>query len=88
MKSRLKVLARKVPGMLGLGSDEDQVRSNIICVDEPSQKYILAAVRHYAEALTLDSKHVYQALPRLLSLWFEFTSIQKGAASESNSKGE
>jgi hypothetical protein len=33
------------------------------------------AIEHHTKALSLDSKHVYQALPRLLSLWFDFTSI-------------
>jgi hypothetical protein len=33
-------------------------------------------MKHYSLALSLDLKHVYQALPRLLSLWFDFTSIK------------
>lgn len=43
--------------------------------DKACQRYILLAIKHYVEALVIDIRHVYQALPRLLSLWFEFTSI-------------
>ena len=32
-------------------------------------------MKQYIEALKLGEKHVYIALPRLLSLWFEFTGI-------------
>lgn len=57
------------------GVDEDLVRTSVIYLDAVCQGYILSAMRHYAIALKLDSKHVYQALPRLLSLWFDFASI-------------
>lgn len=86
MKSRLKVLAKREPEQTGMVFDEDHIRFNTIRGDEASQRYILMAVEHYAKALTLDSKHLYQALPRLLSLWFEFTSIQEaiqGSSSQS-----
>ena len=33
-------------------------------------------MKHYATSLSLDVKHVYQSLPRLLSLWFDFTSMK------------
>ena len=32
-------------------------------------------------------KHVYQALPRLLSLWFEFNAIGKGNSIGLSAKG-
>lgn len=57
------------------GVDEDLVRTSVIYRDAVCQEYILSAMKHYAIALRLDSKHVYQALPRLLSLWFDFVSI-------------
>jgi hypothetical protein len=63
-----------------LGTDEDLVRSRTIAQDRTCQKHVLLAIKHYAEAMSLDTKHVYQALPRLLSLWFDFTSIGKNAA--------
>jgi len=47
----------------------------MIALDKTCQGYLLRSIKHYAEALSLDTKHVYQALPRLLSLWFDFTSI-------------
>ena len=78
MQSRVTALAtRSSEQQLLYGVDEDLVRTNIIFRDKTCQKYILTAMEHYAKALKLDSKHVYQALPRLLSLWFDFTSIQK-----------
>ena len=33
------------------------------------------AMRNYIESLKSSSKHIYHALPRLLSLWFELTGI-------------
>lgn len=56
--------------------DEDGVRSYVVTLDGLSQQYILESMLHYVAALKISNKHVYQALPRLLSLWFEFTSIQ------------
>jgi hypothetical protein len=62
-----------------LGTDEDILRNRTIAQDRTCQKHVLLAIKHYAEALSIDTKHVYQALPRLLSLWFDFTSIKKKA---------
>jgi len=30
----------------------------------------------YGKTLQLGEKHLYQVVPRLLSVWFDFTSIQ------------
>lgn len=46
------------------GSDEDFLRSRVISNDRTCQKYLLVAMKHYAHALSLDMKHLYQALPR------------------------
>jgi len=43
--------------------------------DKACQRYLQLAIHHYAVSLQLEVKHVYQALPRLLSLWFDFTAI-------------
>lgn len=59
-----------------MGSDEDDARAVIILRDTTSQNYILLAIEHYTIALRLSPNHVYQALPRLLSLWFDFTAIR------------
>jgi hypothetical protein len=56
------------------GADDDLLRNQTISMDFTCQAYVLLAIKHYAEALALDVKHVYQALPRLLSLWFDLTS--------------
>ncbi len=37
-------------------------------------EYLIDSVKHYGEALTLGEKHIYQALPRMLAMWLEFTS--------------
>lgn len=57
------------------GITDEKLRNLIVSKDKACIRYVVLAVKHYAEALVLDVKHVYQALPRLLSLWFDFTSI-------------
>lgn len=57
---------------------EDTSRNKALQSDLVCQKYLIQATEHYVETLHLDiklDKYVYEALPRLLSLWFEFTSI-------------
>lgn len=49
--------------------------SESIARDSRCQMYIALAMEHYDKALRLSSKHVYQTLPRLLSLYFEFMAI-------------
>lgn len=63
--------------------DDDASRARILCNDFLCQKYIRRAIQHYSTALMHDLKHVYQALPRLLSLWFDFTGIQLDQGTES-----
>jgi hypothetical protein len=76
MKSRVTALASQYFDQKALhGVEEDLVRTSVIFRDQACHKYILMAMEHYAIALKLDPKHVYQALPRLLSLWFDFASI-------------
>jgi hypothetical protein len=40
-------------------------------------------MEQYGEALKIGPKHVYEALPRLLSMWFDFTAIEKADTSKS-----
>ena len=72
LDSRINVLASQTSG----NTDDDSVKANIISKDAICQKYILNAMMQYGEALTLSQKHIFQALPRLLTLWFEFTEIE------------
>ena len=58
------------------GMEDDVVPFNALYRDKACQHYILLAIEHYALTLKLDMKHVYQTLPRLLSLWFDFVSVQ------------
>lgn len=74
------------------GADEDLLRCRSMSQDKSCQNYVLLAMKHYVLALSLDLKHVYQALPRLLSLWFDFTSIKGNevgaAASTDRTQGD
>jgi serine/threonine-protein kinase ATR len=60
------------------GIDDNEIRSNIILQDHVCQTHTLLAMDRYASALKMDTKHVYQALPRLLSLWFDLVSVCRG----------
>ncbi len=55
--------------------EDDNGRAVIILKDSICQKYILLTIKQYAEALSASQKHVFQALPRLLTIWFDFTAI-------------
>jgi serine/threonine-protein kinase ATR len=74
-ESRMKALVRRLPqSSIQVGLSDRALRGRVI--DKTCQKYILLAMKHYGEALKLGMKHVYQSLPRLLSLWFDSTSIR------------
>ncbi len=62
---------------LSNGVDENEIRSDILLRDQICQSHTLLAMRMYASALKIDTKHVYQALPRLLSLWFDLVSVAR-----------
>lgn len=59
--------------------DDDTIRAKILRNDPACHKYLQEAISEYGKALRLCDKHLYQALPRLLQLWFEFTSIDPAA---------
>jgi len=55
--------------------------------DKSCQEYSLESVSHFGRSLQLGQKHLFQALPRLLAMWLEFTSIEsadKNASLEEN----
>lgn len=58
------------------GTENDANRIAAIYEDEPCQKYLRDSVSHYGISLQLGQKHVYQALPRLIAMWLEFTSVE------------
>ncbi len=77
LESRVSALAHRQGKSRQLTSaDDDAIRQAVILSDENCMKYLLMAMDQYVNALKLSSKHVYQALPRLLSLWFDFTSYK------------
>lgn len=45
-----------------------------IASNKVRHEYLIDSIKHYGMALTLGEKHVYQALPRMLAMWLEFTS--------------
>lgn len=69
------------------GTDDEHLRNHIISRDKACMRYVVLAIKHFAEAVILDVKHVYQALPRLLSLWFDFTAIGKQNGKENIRSG-
>jgi hypothetical protein len=65
------------------GTTDEKLRNLIVSRDKACIRYAVLSIKHYAEALVLDVKHVYQAL---LSLWFDFTGIAcKNKIAESHS---
>ena len=84
----MTAMANGVSGRESLnGSDENEIRSEVILRDPICQSHTLLAMRVYAAALKIDTKHVFQALPRLLSLWFDLVSVgREQMPSESGSK--
>lgn len=78
------VLESRINALQGNNADQsirvdNAHRGLTISHDATCQHYVLLAIEHYAETLQCDvklHKYVYQALPRLLSLWFDFTAIK------------
>ncbi len=62
--------------------EEDLIRFHALYREKVCHKYILLAIEHYATSLRRDMKHVYQALPRLLSLWFDFVSVRRPSSAD------
>jgi serine/threonine-protein kinase ATR len=71
------VISRTLEKELHGESNDNAVRFNALYRDKACQNFILLAMENYTECLFLDSKHLYQALPRLLSLWFDFVSVSE-----------
>lgn len=76
LESRILALADRAGEDQQVSGDESFIRGSIVLQDQSCQRYLLLAMEQYVNALKFSSKHVYQALPRLLSLWFDFTSFQ------------
>ena len=73
----------KSTGQTGHDVDNNASRTNAIGCDEKCQKLLIDSISHYGIALQLGQKHIFQALPRLLAMWLEFTAIDN-----SNRSGE
>jgi serine/threonine-protein kinase ATR len=73
---RSRIIAIEKRRAISDNVDDDSTRFRAIASDKCCQKYVLLAMKHYSIAMSLDVRHVYQALPRLLSLWFDCTSIK------------
>lgn len=68
----------------GPGIDNNTSRANAIDSDEKCQSLLIESINHYATALHIGQKHVYQALPRLLAMWTEFTAASGSEQSSEN----
>lgn len=64
------------------GVDTTANRANAISCNEQSQRLLIDSINHYGISLQLGQKHVYQALPRLLAMWLEFTAISESKQSD------
>lgn len=62
--------------------EDEALRAKVLRSDTGCQKFLIEAIREYGKALCLSDKHLYQALPRLLQLWFEFTSVDPSTHSD------
>lgn len=51
-------------------------------------EHLIQAIDHYGAALNLGVKHLFQSLPRLLTMWLEFTSLGNKDAKSSCHDGE
>jgi hypothetical protein len=60
--------------MQGTENDNDGTGTIASNSNRLRHEYLIDSVKHYGVALTLGEKHVYQALPRMLAMWLEFTS--------------
>ena len=56
------------------GAENGNDGTSTISSNRLRREYLIDSVKHYGMALTLGEKHVYQALPRMLAMWLEFTS--------------
>jgi serine/threonine-protein kinase ATR len=74
LETRISALAKRDKDRID-SVDDDATRSMAVLQDGNCLVYLKLAIEQYIEALKLGEKHVYLALPRLLSLWFEFTAI-------------
>lgn len=78
LELRVEALHRKSRSQ---SSTVEDMRQTCLEQDRACQKYLQQAVKHFVKALVLDLKHLFQALPRLLSLWFEFSALSMDGTS-------
>lgn len=71
LESRINILA----STRGENADDEISRGSIMKSDKVCRKYLLSTIQQYIESLKLGQDHVFQALPRMLTLWFDFTAI-------------
>lgn len=61
----------------GEGDDVDAMREKALAMDTTCHRYLLDAMQAYSQALLHGDKHLFQALPRMLTIWFDLTSIDE-----------
>ncbi|GMH47727.1 hypothetical protein TrVE_jg8933 [Triparma verrucosa] len=71
----------------GQHQGEKERRTAVLKEDKTCHNYLLQAVEQYFCSLHLGDKHMYQAMPRLLTLWFEFCEIDVEMAEKDKPMG-
>ena len=66
------------------GIDEDSLREWAIGSDCKCRGYLLDAMQSYLRALSFGDKHLLQAMPRLLTIWFDLTAVKEEMADVSD----
>ena len=67
---------------MGSTQGADNNIGGTIASNKVYHEYLIDSIKQYGMALTLGEKHVYQALPRMLAMWLEFTSQSCGPSDE------
>jgi serine/threonine-protein kinase ATR len=74
LEARITALSERI-SQKGHAQDDETSRAQVLGADEGCQKYLVESMRYYGNSLCYGDKNVYQALPKLLQLWFEVTSL-------------
>ena len=86
LNSRAYNVLKRKSSTNSIDGEEEVFRKTALSEDTLCQRYATLCVQHHATALTLNTKHLYESLPRMLSLWLEFTSLADPATMSNECK--
>ena len=78
LEGRIVALGRRLVNEL-VSKDDEGIRMQVLQADAGCQRYLVEAMKFYGNGLCYGGKYVYEALPKLLQLWFELASIIPGS---------